>query len=201
MVNPGNTPNDIFLRLLASPNIASKRWVHRQYDQSVLSNTVVEAGSDAAVMRIKGTPKGIALTTDGNGRYCYINPYAGGAMAVAEAARNIVCAGAHPVAVTDCLNFGNPERPEVYYQMQEVIRGIADACAELGTPVISGNVSLYNETEGRADLSHARHRHARHPRRRHPSSPHGVRAGRRRRLHPRLPRRAARRHRWRAAST
>jgi len=146
----GNTPNDILLRLLASPNIASKRWVHRQYDQSVLSNTVIDAGSDAAVMRIKGTSKGIALTTDGNGRYCHINPYAGGAMAVAEAARNIVCAGAHPVAVTDCLNFGNPERPEVYYQMQEVIRGIADACAELGTPVISGNVSLYNETEERA---------------------------------------------------
>jgi len=143
-------PNQTLLRLLASPNIASKRWVHRQYDQSVLSNTVVEAGSDAAVMRIKGTDKGIALTTDGNGRYCHINPYAGGAMAVAEAARNIVCAGAHPVAVTDCLNFGNPERPEVYYQMQEVIRGIADACAELGTPVISGNVSLYNETEERA---------------------------------------------------
>jgi phosphoribosylformylglycinamidine synthase II len=146
----GVTPNETLLRLLASPNIASKRWVHRQYDQSVLSNTVVEAGSDAAVMRIKGTSKGIALTTDGNGRYCHINPYAGGAMAVAEAARNIVCAGAHPVAVTDCLNFGNPERPEVYYQMQEVIRGIADACAELGTPVISGNVSLYNETEERA---------------------------------------------------
>jgi phosphoribosylformylglycinamidine synthase subunit PurL len=146
----GNTSNDILLRLLSSPNIASKRWVHRQYDQSVLSNTVIEAGSDAAVMRIKGTSKGIALTTDGNGRDCYINPYAGGAMAVAEAARNIVCAGAIPVAVTDCLNFGNPERPEVYYQMQEVIRGIADACAELGTPVISGNVSLYNETEERA---------------------------------------------------
>jgi phosphoribosylformylglycinamidine (FGAM) synthase-like enzyme len=143
-------PNDILLHLLASPNIASKRWVHRQYDQSVLSNTVVEAGADAAVMRIKGTSKGIAVTTDGNGRYCYLNPYAGGAMAVAEAARNIVCSGAHPVAVTDCLNFGNPDRPEVYYQMQEVIRGIADACAELGTPVISGNVSLYNETEGRA---------------------------------------------------
>jgi phosphoribosylformylglycinamidine synthase len=136
------------LRLLASPNIASKRWVYRQYDQSVLSNTVVEAGADAAVMRIKGTMRGIALTTDGNGRYCQINPYAGGALAVAEAARNVACAGAHPVAVTDCLNFGNPERPEVYYQMQEVIRGIADACAELGTPVVSGNVSLYNETDG-----------------------------------------------------
>jgi phosphoribosylformylglycinamidine (FGAM) synthase-like enzyme len=144
------SPSAILLRLLASPNIASKRWVYRQYDQSVLSNTVIEAGADAAVMRIKGTQKGIAVTTDGNGRYCYLNPYAGGALAVAEAARNIVCAGANPVAVTDCLNFGNPERPEVYYQMQEVIRGIADACSELGMPVISGNVSLYNETEGRA---------------------------------------------------
>ncbi|HEY7466054.1 MAG TPA: AIR synthase-related protein, partial [Dehalococcoidia bacterium] len=144
------SPNAVLLHLLASPNIASKRWIYRQYDQSVLSNTVLEAGSDAAVMRIKGTNKGIALTTDGNGRYCHINPYAGGAMAVAEAARNVVCSGAQPVAVTDCLNFGNPERPEVYYQMEEVIRGIAHACDELGTPVISGNVSLYNETEGRA---------------------------------------------------
>jgi phosphoribosylformylglycinamidine synthase len=143
-------PSAVLLDLLASANIASKRWVYRQYDQSVLSNTVVEAGADAAVMRIKGTSKGIAVTTDGNGRYCYINPYAGGAMAVAEAARNIACAGANPVAVTDCLNFGNPERAEVYYQMEEVIRGIADACSELGVPVISGNVSLYNETEGRA---------------------------------------------------
>jgi phosphoribosylformylglycinamidine synthase len=147
---PGVRASAVLLQLLASPNIASKRWVHRQYDQSVLSNTVVEAGADAAVMRIKGTSKGIALTTDGNGRYCYINPYAGGAMAVAEAARNIVCAGANPVAVTDCLNFGTPERHEVYYQMQEVIRGIADACDEFGMPVISGNVSLYNETEDRA---------------------------------------------------
>ena len=165
-------PNDILLRFLATPNIASKRWVYRQYDQSVLSNTVVEAGSDAAVMRIKPVPsaptsvgavegsdssgaggatqKGIALATDGNGRYCYIDPYSGAAIAVAEAARNVVCAGAQPVAVTDCLNFGNPERPEVYHQMQEVIRGIADACSVLGTPVISGNVSLYNETGGQA---------------------------------------------------
>jgi phosphoribosylformylglycinamidine synthase len=142
--------NHALLNLLATANIASKRWIYRQYDQSVLANTVVEAGADAAVMRIKGTPKGIALTTDGNGRYCHVNPYAGGAMAVAEAARNIVCAGAQPVAVTDCLNFGNPERPGVYYQMQEVVRAIADACAELGTPVVSGNVSLYNETDERA---------------------------------------------------
>ncbi len=143
-------PAAALLALLATPNIASKRWIYRQYDQSVLSNTVVEAGGDAAVLRIKGTQTGIALSTDCNGRYCYIDPYAGGAIAVAEAARNVVCAGAQPVAVTDCLNFGNPERPEVYYQMQEVIRGIADACDALGTPVISGNVSLYNETGGSA---------------------------------------------------
>jgi phosphoribosylformylglycinamidine synthase len=137
------------LRLLASPNITSKRWIYRQYDQSVLSNTVVQAGADAAILRIKGTSRGIAVSTDGNGRYCHIDPYRGGAIAVAEAARNVVCAGAHPVAVTDCLNFGNPERPDVYFQMQAVIHGIADACDALGTPVISGNVSLYNESGGR----------------------------------------------------
>ncbi len=138
------------LRLLANPNIASKRWIYRQYDQSVLSNTVVQAGGDAAVLRIKPTGKGIALSTDGNGRYCHIDPYSGGAIAVAEAARNVVCVGAQPVAVTDCLNFGNPERPDVYYQMEAVIHGIADACNALGTPVISGNVSLYNETAEQA---------------------------------------------------
>jgi phosphoribosylformylglycinamidine synthase subunit PurL len=142
----GRSPDAALLRLLAAPNIASKRWVYRQYDQSVLANTVIGAGADSAVMRIKGTPKGIAFSVDGNGRYASLSPYAGGAMAVAEAARNVVCSGAQPVAVTDCLNFGNPERPEVYYQMQEVIRGISDACSELGTPVVSGNVSLYNET-------------------------------------------------------
>jgi phosphoribosylformylglycinamidine synthase len=138
------------LRLLASPNVASKRWVYRQYDQSVLTNTVMEAGVDAAVLRVKGTDRGIAVATDGNGRYCRLSPGAGGAIAVAEAARNVVCVGAQPAAVTDCLNFGNPERPEVYYEMQEVIQGMAAACAALGTPVISGNVSLYNETGGQA---------------------------------------------------
>jgi phosphoribosylformylglycinamidine synthase len=143
-------PGRALLHLLASPNIASKRWVYRQYDQSVLSNTVVEAGADAAVLRIKGTQKGIAVATDGNGRYCHIDPYLGGAIAVTEAARNVVCAGAAPAAVTDCLNFGNPERPDVYFQMQSVIHGIAEACRALATPVISGNVSLYNETEERA---------------------------------------------------
>jgi phosphoribosylformylglycinamidine synthase len=142
-------PNGALLRLLASPNITSKRWIYQQYDQSVLANTVVQAGGDAAVLRIKGTQKGIAVATDGNGRYCHIDPYRGGAIAVAEAARNVVCTGAVPVAVTDCLNFGNPERLDVYYQMQAVIHGIADACDILGTPVISGNVSLYNESGGR----------------------------------------------------
>jgi phosphoribosylformylglycinamidine synthase II len=144
------TAGDVLLRLLASPNICSKRWIFRQYDQSVLSNTVEQAGSDAAVLRIKGTPRGIALSTDCNGRYCYIDPYRGAAIAVAEAARNVVCVGAQPVAVTDCLNFGNPERPEVYFQMEAVVHGIAEACEALGTPVISGNVSLYNETGGQA---------------------------------------------------
>jgi len=130
----GPAPGQALLRLLAAPNIASKRWVFRQYDQSVLGNTVLQAGGDAAVLRIKGTPRGIAVTTDCNGRYCQIDPYTGAAIAVAEAARNIVCVGAHPVAVTDCLNFGNPERPDVYYQMQAVVHGI---------------VSLYNETGDR----------------------------------------------------
>ncbi len=141
---------EALLRILAAPNVASKRWVHRQYDQSVLSNTVVAAGADAAVLRIKGTQKGIAVSTDCNGRYCEIDPFTGAAIAVAEAARNVVCAGALPVAVTDCLNFGNPERPEVYYQLEAAIHGIAEACSTLGTPVISGNVSLYNETSERA---------------------------------------------------
>jgi phosphoribosylformylglycinamidine synthase len=145
-VGAGLDASAALLRVLASPNVASKRWVYRQYDQSVLTNTVIEAGADAAVLRVKGTNRGIAVTTDGNGRYCHVSPGAGGAIAVAEAARNVVCVGAQPVAVTDCLNFGNPERPEVYYQMQEAIRGMAAACEVLGTPVISGNVSLYNET-------------------------------------------------------
>jgi phosphoribosylformylglycinamidine synthase subunit PurL len=145
-------PPAALLGLLAAPEIADKRLVWRQYDHQVLTNTVAGPGSDAAVMRIKGTNKGIALTTDGKGLYCYLDPYAGGAIAVAEAARNVVCAGAEPLAVTDCLNFGNPEKPEVYYQMEQVVRGMAAACERLGTPVISGNVSLYNETNGGAVL-------------------------------------------------
>jgi len=142
--------NDILLKLLASPSIASKEWVYRQYDHQVQTNTVVPPGGDAAVLRVKGTKKGIALATDGNGRLCYLDPYIGGAIAVAEAARNVVCTGARPIALTDCLNFGNPERPEIYYQLRECIRGMARACRVLATPVVSGNVSLYNESRGEA---------------------------------------------------
>ncbi len=143
-------PAAALLRLLSLPTIAGKQWVHRQYDHHVLTNTVDGPGGDAAVMRIRGTKKGIALCTDGNGRYCYLDPYAGGAIAVAEAARNVVCVGGQPIAITDCLNFGDPNRPEVYYQMEQVIGGMAEACHKLGVPVISGNVSLYNETGGQA---------------------------------------------------
>jgi phosphoribosylformylglycinamidine synthase II len=144
----GENASSILLRLLASPNIASKEWIYRQYDHQVQINTAVPPGSDAAVLRIKGTKKAIALTVDGNGRYCYLDPYTGGIIAVAEAARNLACAGAEPLAITDCLNFGNPERPEVYYQLEQCIRGMAQVCEILDIPVISGNVSLYNETRG-----------------------------------------------------
>jgi len=142
--------NSTLLRLLAAPNIASREWVYRQYDHQAMGNTVVPPGNDAAVLRIRGTEKGISLTTDGNGRYCYLDPYLGGVIAVAEAARNLVCSGAEPLAVTDCLNFGDPEKGDVYYQLKNCIKGIARACRELRIPVISGNVSLYNETKGQA---------------------------------------------------
>lgn len=142
--------NSTLLRLLASPNIASKESVYRQYDHQVMNNSVVLPGSDAAVLRIKGTGKGISLTTDGNGRYCYLDPYVGGVIAVSEAARNLACSGAEPLAITDCLNFGNPEKGDVYYQLQSCIKGMARACREFRIPVISGNVSLYNETKGQA---------------------------------------------------
>lgn len=142
--------NSALLRLLAAPNIASKRWIYRQYDHQLFTNTVIGPGADAALLRIKGTDKAIAVSTDGNGRFCYLDPYLGGAIAVAEAARNAICSGAKPVALTDCLNFGNPERPEVYYQMEQAVRGIAAASEKLGVPVISGNVSLYNETGSEA---------------------------------------------------
>ena len=143
-------PNDILLQLLATPEIASKRVVWRQYDHQVGTNTVVPPGSDAAVVRIKGTTKALAISTDGNAAYTYLDPYMGGAIAVAEAARNVACTGAKPIALTNCLNFGNPEKPEVYYQLKEAIRGMADAARALGIPVVSGNVSLYNENNGEA---------------------------------------------------
>ena len=145
---PDQSPEDVLLGLLASPNIASKEWVYRQYDHQVQTNTVAAPGADAAVLRVKGTTKGIALSTDGNGRLCYLDPYIGGMIAVAEACRNVSCTGAEPIALTDCLNFGNPEKPETYYQLEQCILGMAEACRALNVPVISGNVSLYNETQG-----------------------------------------------------
>ena len=141
-------PAEVLLKLLASPTIASKRWVFRQYDYMVGTNTVVCPGSDSAVVRIKGTTKALAMTTDGNSRYCLLNPYLGGGLAVAEAARNLVCSGAQPIGVTDCLNFGNPERPDIMWQFIMAVEGIADACRTFHIPVVSGNVSFYNETNG-----------------------------------------------------
>ncbi len=135
------------LELLSRPNIASKQWVYRQYDSMVQTNTVTPVGhSDAAVIRIKGTKKGIAMKTDCNARYVYLNPLAGGKIAVAECARNIACSGAKPLAITNCLNFGNPYKPEVYFQFKESVAGMGAACRAFNTPVTGGNVSFYNET-------------------------------------------------------
>jgi phosphoribosylformylglycinamidine synthase len=136
--------------LLATPELASKEWIWRQYDHTVRTNTVAGPGGDAAVVLLKGTPSGLALTSDVNPVYCYLDPRTGGRQAVAEAVRNLACVGAEPVGLTDCLNFGNPENPEILYQFRECVRGISDACKALGVPVISGNVSLYNETDGRS---------------------------------------------------
>jgi phosphoribosylformylglycinamidine synthase II len=133
------------LELLSSPNIASKRWVRQQYDSMVRTNTTYFPFSDAAIVRIKGTKKALALKTDCNARYVYLNPRRGGQITVAEAARNVVCAGAKPIAITNCLNFGNPYDPEVYWQFAEAIAGISEACRTLDTPVTGGNVSFYNE--------------------------------------------------------
>ncbi|HEV8308878.1 MAG TPA: phosphoribosylformylglycinamidine synthase subunit PurL [Methylomirabilota bacterium] len=145
-------PSAVLLRLLAAPTIASKADIWRQYDHMVGINTLVAPGSDAAVLRLKRTPKAVAVATDGNGRYVYLDPRRGAAMAVAEAARNVVCAGGRPLALTDCLNFGSPERPEIMWQLAEAVDGIAEACRALEIPVVGGNVSLYNETLGSAIL-------------------------------------------------
>ena len=141
---------DILLKVLTFPDIARKQWIFRQYDHQVQTNTLEGPGADAAVLRIKGTNKAIAVTNDGNGRFCYLDPYVGGAIAVAEACRNLSAVGAEPIAITDCLNFGNPERPDVYFQLEQCVKGIAAACKVFGVPVVSGNVSLYNETRGTA---------------------------------------------------
>jgi phosphoribosylformylglycinamidine synthase len=145
----GQNYNEALLQLLASPNLASKEWVYRQYDHMVRTNTAVLPGADAAVVRIKETRRALAISLDGNGRYCTINPREGARLLVAEAARNVVCVGAQPIAITNCLNFASPERPEVMWSFSEVIDGMVEACNVFNTPVVSGNVSFYNETEGR----------------------------------------------------
>jgi phosphoribosylformylglycinamidine synthase II len=141
---------DALLALLGSPTIASKRWVYRQYDHMVRTNTIVLAGMGAGVVRVKGTSRALAMSVDGNGRYCYLDPRRGAMLAVAEASRNVACAGATPIGATNCLNFGNPERPEIMWQLVEAIEGIAEACRVLNVPITGGNVSLYNETNGEA---------------------------------------------------
>ena len=149
---PPASHTEALLTLLASGNIASKHWVYRQYDHMVRSNTAILPGADAAVVRIKETRRALAMALDGNGRYCAANPREGAKLVVAEAARNVVCVGARPLAITNCLNFASPERPEVMWSFSEVIDGMAEACRAFNTPVVSGNVSFYNETEGRGIL-------------------------------------------------
>lgn len=144
--------HEVFRRLLASPEIASKRWVYRQYDHMVRTNTLVVPGMGAGVVRIKGTSRALALSVDGNARFVYLDPFAGAQLAVAEAARNVACAGGLPIGATNCLNFGNPERPEIMWQFARAVQGMGAACRALDVPITGGNVSLYNETDGRAVL-------------------------------------------------
>ena len=181
------SPRDALFALLTAPTIASKRWAYRQYDHMVRTNTLVLAGMGAGVVRIKGTPRALAMSTDGNGRYCYLDPKKGAMLAVAEAARNVACAGGLPIGATNCLNFGNPEKPEIMWQLVQAVEGIAEACRALDVPITGGNVSLYNETDGNGDLSDAHHR----GRRRHRRCGHDPR--------PRVPRpRTRRRAPWRS---
>ncbi|MDR1960912.1 MAG: phosphoribosylformylglycinamidine synthase subunit PurL [Gracilibacteraceae bacterium] len=144
------SPEETLLALLRNPTVAAKSWVYRQYDHQVGTNTAALPGGDAAVLRVRGAGKGLALTTDCNCRLAYMDPYYGGAWAVAEAAQNIVCTGARPIGITDCLNFGNPEHPEVFWQFTEACAGVTAACLAFDTPVTGGNVSFYNETPERA---------------------------------------------------
>ncbi|MHB1346548.1 MAG: phosphoribosylformylglycinamidine synthase subunit PurL [Candidatus Humimicrobiaceae bacterium] len=144
------THNEIFKKIISSPNICSKKWVWQQYDHMVQTNTALLPGHDSAVIRIKKTSKAIAFSCDGNGRYCYLDPYKGAMIAVAETARNLACSGAVSMGLTDCLNFGNPEKPGIFWQFEKSIKGIIEACEVLDIPVISGNVSFYNESFGKA---------------------------------------------------
>jgi phosphoribosylformylglycinamidine synthase len=147
--SPGDQ-NAALLALLGSPTIASKKWIYRQYDHMVRTNTINLPGLGAGVVRLKGTDRALAMSLDGNGRYCYLDPRRGAMLAVAEAARNVACAGARPLAATNCLNFGNPERPEIMWQFAKAVEGIGAACRALDVPITGGNVSLYNETDGHA---------------------------------------------------
>ncbi|MCU1383765.1 MAG: purL [Acidobacteria bacterium] len=149
-LGPAKDPNAALLSLLGSPTIASKKWIYRQYDHMVRTNTINLPGLGAGVVRIKGTDRALAMSVDGNGRYCYLDPYRGAMLAVAEAARNVACSGARPLAATNCLNFGNPERPGIMWQFARAVEGIGAACRALDVPITGGNVSLYNETDGKA---------------------------------------------------
>jgi phosphoribosylformylglycinamidine synthase len=149
-IGPAVDPASAFITLIASPVIASKRWAYRQYDHTVGTNTIATPGASAGVVRVKGSRRALAVSVDGNGRFCYLDPYRGAMLAVAESARNVACAGGEPIGATNNLNFGNPERPEIMWQLAEAVRGIGDACRALDVPVTGGNVSLYNETEGEA---------------------------------------------------
>ena len=149
-LTPSEADGEALLSLLASPSIASKRWIYRQYDHMVRTNTIGLPGMGAGVVRIKGTSRALALSVDGNGRYTYLDPKRGAMLAVAEAARNVACAGGQPIGATNCLNFGNPERPEIMWQFAQAVDGIAEACRALDLPITGGNVSLYNETDGQA---------------------------------------------------
>jgi len=143
---------DVFRRLLASPTVASKRWVYRQYDHVVRTNTMVLPGMGAGVVRIKDTKRALALSVDCNGRFVYLDPFAGAQLAVAEASRNVACAGGLPIGATNCLNFGNPQKPDIMWQFVKAVEGIGAACRALDIPITGGNVSLYNETDGRGVL-------------------------------------------------
>jgi phosphoribosylformylglycinamidine synthase II len=151
-LGPPAATGDVFRRLLASPNIASKRWVYRQYDHMVRTNTLVLPGMGAGVVRVKGTKRALALSTDCNGRFVYLDPSLGAQLAVAEAARNVACAGGEPIGATNCLNFGNPQKPEIMWQFAKAVEGLGAACRALEIPITGGNVSLYNETDGKGVL-------------------------------------------------